>query len=110
MKQDIVVLDASTATPLYAIVRRPSSHPVLPGVSRTCLCKSDELWCVCVIQLVDKPLGHMAVAFKARPPSKQANERADSSQPKHCWPCIRIMSLLGAAAYFSFIQIVDFKS
>ena len=31
MKLDIVVLDASTATPLYAIVRRPSSHLGLPG-------------------------------------------------------------------------------
>ena len=31
MKVDIVVLDASTATPLYAIVRCPSSHPVLLG-------------------------------------------------------------------------------
>ena len=29
MKLDIVVLDATTATPLYAIVRCPSSHPVL---------------------------------------------------------------------------------
>ena len=35
MKLDIVVLDASTATPLYAIVRCPSSHPVL---LHTCRC------------------------------------------------------------------------
>ena len=31
MKLDIVVLDASTAAPLYAIVRRLSSHPMLLG-------------------------------------------------------------------------------
>ena len=35
MKLDIVVLDASTATPLYAIVRCPSSPPVL---LHTCRC------------------------------------------------------------------------
>jgi hypothetical protein len=35
MKLDIVVLDARTATPLYAIVRCPRSHPVL---LHTCSC------------------------------------------------------------------------
>ena len=34
MKLDIVVLDASTATPLYAIVRCSSSHPVLLHMCR----------------------------------------------------------------------------